>query len=286
MIVLRLALALALLALLWQMADGRAALARLMAADPLWLAIAFAALHGQTVLSALRWRLTAGALGMPMGRGHAVREYYMAQAVNQTLPGGILGDAARAVRARGQAGLPRAAGAVVLERLAGQGALVAALGLGLCLMDPLPPALLPATAIPLGALLGLALFAALRHHPRAAPLWQAASRALFALWPQQAALSLAIVALNLAAFAFAARSTGTSLGLAQTLTLIPLILFAMLLPLSIGGWGWREGAAAALFPLAAATPAAGLAASAAFGALVLAAALPGLLWLAPGRTRA
>jgi len=62
-------------------------------------------------------------------------------------------------------------------------------------------------------------------------------------------------------------------------TLIPLILTAMLIPLSVAGWGWREGAAAALFPLAGAAPDAGLAASAAFGALMLAAAMPGALWL-------
>lgn len=292
MTLLRIALAVVLLAAVWHLADGRAALARLGAADPLWLAVAFAALHGQTMLSAWRWRLTAGALGMPMSPGHAAREYYVAQAVNQTLPGGVIGDAARAVRARGDAGLPRAAGAVVLERMAGQGALVAVLGVGLLVamaVGSVPPSLLmPAAVIPLGAAILALAFWAMRRRPRVAPIWQGAARALLApgLGPRQIALSFAIVALNLAAFAAAARATGTPLDPSAVLVVIPLVLFAMLLPLSIGGWGWREGAAAALFPFVGASSGAGLAASAAFGALVLAAALPGLLWLTPRAKRA
>ena len=93
-------------------------------------------------------------------------------------------------------------------------------------------------------------------------------------------LSLAIVALNLAAFAATARATGTPLTAEASVTLIPLILTAMLIPLSIGGWGWREGAAAALFPLAGAPAGAGLVTGATYGVLILIAALPGAFWLA------
>jgi hypothetical protein len=53
----------------------------------------------------------------------------------------------------------------------------------------------------------------------------------------------------------------------------------MLIPLGLAGWGWREGAAAALFPLAGASPTAGIAASAAFGGLILISSLPGIIWL-------
>jgi hypothetical protein len=56
-----------------------------------------------------------------------VREYYLAQIVNQSLPGGMIGDAGRAVRARAQAGLLAAGQAVVFERLAGQIAMFLAL---------------------------------------------------------------------------------------------------------------------------------------------------------------
>jgi glycosyltransferase 2 family protein len=107
-------------AVLWHAADGREALRLLGSADPAWLAAAVAALTLQTILSALRWRLTASRLGIAVDVRSAVREYYLSQILNQSLPGGMLGDAARAVRSRAQAGLARAGQAVVLERLMGQ----------------------------------------------------------------------------------------------------------------------------------------------------------------------
>ena len=94
--------------------------------------------------------------------------------------------------------------------------------------------------------------------------------------PLQVALSLLIVALNLAAFVLAARATGVALDPADALLAVPLVLAAMLVPLSVAGWGYREGAAAAVFPLIGASAAAGVSASVVFGAVVLVASLPGL----------
>ena len=119
----QLAVAIVLLALLWQAADGPAAARSLIAAEWSWLGLAFAALTLQTILSALRWQLTARQLGMVFSAGHAVREYYLAQVVNQSLPGGMIGDAGRAYRAREQAGLLASGQAVVIERLVGQTAM-------------------------------------------------------------------------------------------------------------------------------------------------------------------
>ena len=278
----RIAVPLAVLAVLWRVADGPGAWARLRAADPGWLLPSLMAVMAQTVLSALRWRHLAGAMGLALPLRRAVTEYFVAQAVNQTLPGGFPGDAARAVRSRGPAGLRVAAEAVVVERLAGQGALFAvmvpAIVLSLAFGRIEWPGWTPwaiAVAVAVAGLLAARL---------PLPTWAAAFRILYApqVWPAQVALGLAIVAVNLAGFYCAARATGTALSPEAIVTLIPLILTAMLIPLSIGGWGWREGAAAALFPLAGATPAAGLAASAAFGAVILLAALPGVFWLRRG----
>lgn len=290
---LRIALPLALLAVLWRLADGPAALALLARADPVWLAVALAALHAQVVLSAWRWERVAAALGAPLPRGRAVPEYYVAQLLNATLPGGVAGDGARALRARaGQGGLPRAAAAVVVERLAGQIALGAALAGGLALSVAVPVAawpagLRPVVALVLGALVLVLAFVLVARRPAwAAAAGAALRRALFArgqIGPQ-AALGAAIFALNILSFAAAARATGTALSPLAALILGALVLSAMLVPLSVGGWGWREGAAAALFPLFGATAAAGLAAGVAHGLLMLAAALPGLLWLWPARS--
>ena len=286
---LRIAVPLLLLAVLWRLADGPSALARLAAAEPAWLAVALAALHAQVLLSALRWERVAAALEAPLPAGRAVPEYYVAQLLNATLPGGVAGDAARAVRRRGGAGgLPRAAAAVAVERLAGQIALAAALAAGLALSYALPmpvdwPAgLRPAVAAVLAALaVALALVLAASRPAWAAATGRALRAALFARGRigAQALLAAAIVALNLLSFAAAARATGTPLSPLSALILGALVLSAMLVPLSVGGWGWREGAAAALFPVFGASAAAGLAAGVAHGILMLVTALPGLVWL-------
>jgi uncharacterized membrane protein YbhN (UPF0104 family) len=274
-----LAVPLAILAALWVWADGPGVLHRLAAADPWWLLAGLAALLGQTVLSGLRWRRVARALGQDIAAGRAVREYFVAALGNQMLPGGVAGDAARAWRARGLAGLGPAAGAVAAERLAGQVALAAVLAAGMAASLAAGairwPPVLPWAVLAVLAALATALALAARGGHAAGR----AIRALRGAAGPLAGLSTAIVALNLAGFACAARATGTALGPEAVVTVVPLVLTAMLVPASVAGWGWREGAAAALFPLAGATAQAGVAAGVAFGLVMLAAALPGAFWL-------
>ncbi len=280
----RVAISLALVALVLWWTDAGSATARLAQAEPGWLLLAALLLTAQTILMALRWRLTAARLGLGIGRVRAVGEYYLAQAVNVTLPGGVVGDAARAVRSRAEAGLGTAALAVMLERLAGQVVMlaVALTGFALALVRPGGIGWPDGTGAIVLAFAAVALLApvALSRLAFLGRIDRALRTALFAraVLPRQAALGLAIAALNLLAFAACARATGTRLGPEAVTTLVPLVLTAMLIPLSIAGWGWREGAAALLFPLAGATAEAGVAASLAFGAVMFAASLPGLLW--------
>ncbi|UTT62140.1 lysylphosphatidylglycerol synthase transmembrane domain-containing protein [Microcella humidisoli] len=286
-----------LLALLWQVADGADALAVLLSVNPWWIAAALAALTLHTVLAAERWRLTAGALGLPLARGHALREYYLAQLVNSTVPGGVVGDAGRAVRSREQAGLAVAAQAVVVERFAGQVALLATMALAVTITTLVPGGLeWPlwmlglAAALTLGslALVGVLLAARWlpgRVGPRVAELSRTAAVALVGRrsLPPQLALSAGTTACILLAFWFCTIAVGLSLPFGAIVTLVPLILLTMLVPITISGWGLREGAAAALLPLAGATASASLAASVVFGLVGLVAVLPGLLgvWARP-----
>jgi hypothetical protein len=73
------------------------------------------------------------------------------------------------------------------------------------------------------------------------------------------------------------------LGPGAALVLVPLILAAMLIPLTVGGWGWREGAAAALFPLAGASSVAGVSAGIVFGGAILLSVLPVVAFALSGR---
>lgn len=286
-----------LLVLLWQVADGRDALEVLLSVNPWWLVIALIALTLHTVLAAERWRLTAGALGLPLGRWHALREYYLAQLVNSTVPGGVVGDAGRAVRSREQAGLTVAAQAVVVERFAGQVALLATMTIAVTVTALAPGGLeWPGWMLGLAATITLASLAVVgvllaarwlpgRVGPRMAELSRTAAIALVGrrVVVAQVALSAGTTACILIAFWASAAAVGLSLSFAAVVTLVPLILLTMLVPITISGWGLREGAAAALLPLAGATASASLAASVVFGLVGLAAVLPGLLvvWSRP-----
>lgn len=286
-----------LLVLLWQVVDGRDAVAVLLGVNPWWVVVALVALTLHTVLAAERWRLTAGALGLPLGRWHALREYYLAQLVNSTVPGGVVGDAGRAVRSREQAGLTVAAQAVVVERFAGQVALLATMTIAVTVTALAPGGLeWPAWMLGLAAtitLVSLAVVGVLlaarwlpgRVGPRMAELSRTAAIALVGrrVVVAQVALSAGTTACILIAFWASAAAVGLSLSFAAVVTLVPLILLTMLVPITISGWGLREGAAAALLPLAGATASASLAASVVFGLVGLAAVLPGLLvvWARP-----
>jgi len=284
---LRLAVSLSMLAALVWIVDAPGAYDRLRSMDLRWIAAAVACLSLVTVLMAWRWQLTARRLGASFGLTWAVREYYLSQLVNLCLPGGVLGDAGRALRSpRGEGGLTHAAHAVMIERLAGQcGLLLAGLsGVALALapggLDW--PGWLVRGLVWTALAICFALPVALLVLQRAAPLRHFGASLRRALLSRgvvcgQLLLSLGIALLMVTAFAACARATGTALSPEAALTLVPLILTAMMIPVSVGGWGLREGAAAALFPILGATASAGVAAGAAYGLALMIACLPGLL---------
>ncbi|MEM9999685.1 MAG: lysylphosphatidylglycerol synthase domain-containing protein, partial [Pseudomonadota bacterium] len=101
--------------------------------------------------------------------------------------------------------------------------------------------------------------------------------ALFAkkVLPAQIMLGAAITLCNLAAFAFAARAVGVALNPVEIAALVPVLLFAMLVPLTVSGWGMREGAAALILPIAGVSATDAVAASVMFGLAMLISAMPG-----------
>ena len=112
---------LGLLAGLLLLLDPRELASQINTLAPQWLLLALLISVCQTALSAWRWRFTAGLLGLELSPGRALAEYYLAAFVNQTLPGGVLGDAWRAQRhakRSGQTGI--AWRAVIVERASGQ----------------------------------------------------------------------------------------------------------------------------------------------------------------------
>ncbi|MBS3785509.1 MAG: flippase-like domain-containing protein [Gammaproteobacteria bacterium] len=245
-----------------------------------WLVAAFVLLSLQIFISAWRWRYTAAQLGMVLTGATAVREYYLATLINQVLPGGVLGDAQRAWRhSKTLARRSPAFQAVVIERLSGQIAMVA----------------LAVVALPIGSLSTTLAVSLMIIASVALVLWIVRRQAQVAGWLQAVRVALLnppvllvqLVASLLAAIACVAAfaccvvainpQAGSSLG--HWLPLIPLVLFTMLIPITVAGWGLREGAAAALWGWAMLPAAQGVAAAILYGFMALITALPGLLVL-------
>ncbi|MFF2848720.1 lysylphosphatidylglycerol synthase transmembrane domain-containing protein [Streptomyces sp. NPDC058001] len=229
-----------------------------------------------TVCSAWRWCLVSRALGLPLPLGRAVADYYRALFLNATLPGGVLGDVHRAVRhGRGAGDLGRSVRAVVLERTAGQ---VALLAVGTAILLTLPsPALTATRHLAIAALaLPIVVGALVAWAPRWCRALTTTLREARPSWPGVLVTSLATLAGHLALFLLAARAAGTTAPATVLLPLMILALLSMSLPLNIAGWGPREGVTAWSFATAGLGATQGLTVAVVYGVLSMAASLPGL----------
>jgi hypothetical protein len=95
------------------------------------------------------------------------------------------------------------------------------------------------------------------------------------VWPQLTLASLLVVAGHTATFVIAARIAGTTAPLGELIALLMVVQIAAGIPLSIGGWGPREGAAAWAFAAAGLGAANGVTVSTLYAVLMLAAVTPG-----------
>jgi uncharacterized membrane protein YbhN (UPF0104 family) len=239
-----------------------------------------------------------------MDFGFAFREYYLAGFLNQVLPGGVMGDVNRAWRhSRSAKRLQQLAivHAVVLERLSGQLVLVPVVliavsglwwtgqlnsqfgdaGVSLNLVGYW--LILPALAV-LGVLLvSMTGFGArFRRYVRRL---RGDVRRAFLGWRNalvQVGTSVLVFLTYMAVFMLMA--TGMGLFVDGTpwllvLALCPLLLLAMVVPLTVSGWGVREGVAAILWPLVGLPAEQGVALSVGYGAAVFLVSLPGALAL-------
>lgn len=276
--ILNIAVSLVLLGLLIWWSDADAVLGHLQGASLGWLVLAGLSLTALTFLMAKRWQIIASALDIDISYPRALAEYYIAQLVNLVLPGGVVGDVARAVRVRHKADLTRAAQSVAADRIVGQVVMFAGLGVGLAFALILPAGIAWPNLAWAGVAFGIASLVIAILMSRRATATGRFLRLIITLFQNGRLVLLALTITVLLIFSLyaCARATGTVIPPTGWFTLIPLVLSAMLVPLSVGGWGWREGAAAGLFPLIGASPSAGIAMGIAYGAMMLIAATPGL----------
>ncbi|WUW85523.1 flippase-like domain-containing protein [Streptomyces sp. NBC_01451] len=247
-----------------------------------------------TVFSAWRWALVARGLGIKLPLVPAVADYYRSLFLNAALPGGVLGDVHRAVRHGQSAGdMGRGVRAVVLERVAGQIALITVGGVVL-LTQPSPvlaEARRVALMVAFVAVGAVAIVVAVRMNraPSAAARRARALRATLteargALLsrenlPGVALSSVVVLSGHLGMFVVAARVAGSRATVAELLPLAVLALLAMGVPLNVGGWGPREGVTAWAFGAAGLGASMGLSVAVVYGVLSFVAALPGAVVL-------
>jgi uncharacterized membrane protein YbhN (UPF0104 family) len=239
-----------------------------------------------TVCSAWRWRVVARALGVGIGLPGAVCAYYRSLFLNSVLFGGVLGDVHRAVAHGRRAGdVARGVRAVGWERLCGQviQAVMTAVVL-LALPSPVRSAL-PYVLAGIAGVAGCAALVVWRAARRGRSRLTRAARAVSddlrhgvlapGVWPQLTLASVLVVAGHTATFVIAARVAGSTAPLGELVALLMVVQTVMVIPLSVGGWGLREGAAAWAFAAAGLGAATGVTVATLYAVLMLAAVAPG-----------
>jgi uncharacterized protein (TIRG00374 family) len=250
-----------------------------------------------TTLAAYRWYLVMRPLGYQQGFGFYLKSYFKGTFFNQGLPTSIGGDAVRVLDVARLGERKRDAFiGVFIDRVLG---LVGLLLLNL-VVNVFNPALLPQELfvtinilISLG-LLGFVVLYLLQH-------WQwlqrwRLSRFLYKIsrhlgWvlatPRQSvlqfALSVAVHFLSLLAIFLIGRSVELNFSLTTYLVLVPPAILLTLIPLSLAGWGIREGALIGLFTLLGADKVTVLSMSILYGIVLIVASLPGLVVYLKGK---
>jgi uncharacterized membrane protein YbhN (UPF0104 family) len=263
-------------ALLWHFGTGPFAEAWEVTTWPAILG-ALAVTAVSTLTSAWRWRTVARAYGVPLTPWESVTAYYRSQFLNATLPGGILGDAHRAVRhGRDVGDLPAGVRATAWERVAGQ---VVQLGLLLLALATLASPLRPLAPVAAGGLVvvGVAGWWVLRRGGRMGGDLRTlvAPRTLVRVVGASCGTSVG----HLAVFMLAVRATGVDASWSVLVTTGLVVMVGSSVPLNIAGWGPREGLTAWAFGVAGLGAAAGLTVSLVYGVLAAVATLPGAVVL-------
>lgn len=282
--------------------DADELLRHLLGVDRLAIAAAILILAALSVLQTVRWRVIIRALGGQLSLAAAWLIVLIGMFFNQTLPSTVGGDGMRIWRAH-KAGLkvgPAASG-VVLDRLAGMAGLLVVAALGLPVLFSVVGDSLARWAIPvvIGAgACGYAVLLTIDRVPAAFLRWRvfswavpfaADSRRVFLIRRTSAAiLGLSIVnhlALALLVLIIA-RGLGIAVGVLECLVLVPPVLLVSTLPVSIAGWGVREGAMVTAFGFVGVAESEAVALGVLFGLAVLVVGLPGgLIWFLTGRER-
>lgn len=279
--------------ILWRN-DAAAVLERLGGVDLSWLAAGILLLLVSVGLGALQWERLLVVQGLSIPPIRLLRAYSLGMFLNFVLPSGVGGDVVRAVQVhRDTKSGAKGVAATLLDRFAGLFTLalfaaVASVRLAANHPDPLFRKLAALTGIVAGAfcltsavlfsrriigwiapvarLLGEGVLFDKARDLRAAFLEYRSHGGLVA---QVVGLSVATQFLRILVHWCCAKAMGLPLDLAWILLFVPIVALISVLPISVGGWGLREGTQKTFFSLPGVMPGLSIH-DAAAGALALA----------------
>lgn len=294
------------ISLLWYLSskiDFASTLSSIRNAEPWLLGASLTQLAIQPFVSGLRWKLILRALGNELPIGKAVRFVWIGAFFSQALPGTVGGDVVRIwLYWKSGASHRLAINSVAIDRI------IMILSL-LILVTALQPGLAARSQSRMAGWLP-ALMLAIGFGGIAALMLSDRLLKRFGQWPSLQAIAyiatdlraallhpvtfVAITAISILAYlnmAVTAWLIALALGLPVTLIdsciLIPVALLATIIPVSVGGWGVREGAMIVLMAGIGVPAAGALGLSVLFGIAGILVSLPGAaIWLSGGYRRA
>lgn len=253
-------------------------------------------LLAQTVVLSVRWAHLSRVVGAPLPTGRAVAVGHVAFFVNQVLPTSVGGDALRVWAChRAGATLGASVRSVALDRATGVIVLAVASACAVLIVgrDVIGDAAWIATLSAVGTVVLAAAALAVADRVRLPLILRAKLAGVLQIAPAlrailldpcvlgaQTALSLASIAIAAGAMVVLARGIGVDAPAPQIFALCCPIFLAMVMPISLAGWGLREGAAILLLGTVGVSAEDALATSVAFGLALAVGSLPGaVLWL-------
>ncbi len=268
----------------------------LRAIAPAALVVALLLLGVQFLLGALRLRALLDALGAPYRTAAAMQVVLIGAFFSQTMISFVGGDAMRVWRIiRSRVAVATAAKSVLFDRIAGfVGLFVLLLAATPFLVQIIesPEMLAGQLLIVLTALGGIAAAFLLRRMPGMLPqgrltriardvvdsglgIWRSKQGAWLVV-----GLSIAIQLMNVVVLYVIGEGLGIHFRFIDGLLLFPTVLFLSMLPISVAGWGVREGAMVTALALVDVPAHQSLALSVCFGLSLVAVSLPGgAIWL-------
>ncbi len=281
----------ALLFLIVRSVDTAAAGAALKAVSPWSLLAAVVLLLASTAVAASRWFLIMSRIGFRQSWFFFLKSYFKGALFNQGLPTSIGGDGLRILDcSQGENSAEDAFYGVFIDRIIGLAGLlllnITALALNSSLLPP--TVYYPLLAILSTSAAGLILLFFLRKFRflttgRYLGYLGRLSERYFQVYSSVASivlqLSLSMIThlLAMSAFFIIGRAVGLDFPLQVYLVLVPPVILLTILPISLAGWGVREGAMVGFFLLVGADKSRVLTFSILYGLVALVASLPGLI---------